>query len=68
MVIILEETMKKIADGVILVCSEHGEFVIPNVEVTGATRLYRVASVWTAGLARPASTSSDSIRAPKLIL
>lgn len=25
-------------------------FVTPNVEVTGAARLYRAASVWTAGL------------------
>ena len=29
-----------------------GEGVMPNVEVTGAARLYRAASVWTAGLER----------------
>ncbi len=31
-------------------------FVVPNVEVTGAARLYRAASVWTAGLAAFALT------------
>ena len=32
----------------------------PNVEVTGAARLYRVASVWTAGLGAVDSTGSIS--------
>ena len=28
------------------------DYLTPNVEVTGAARLYRAASVWTAGLCR----------------
>ncbi|MDK9725398.1 MAG: hypothetical protein OEL88_10950, partial [Sterolibacteriaceae bacterium MAG5] len=35
----------------VLGTSEKGFFYSFNVEVTGAARLYRAASVWTAGLA-----------------
>ena len=36
--------------------------VMPNVEVTGAARLYRAASVWTAGLGIAAKVSRKTFK------